>query len=196
MPTCRICGVEKDKSLFPKAKDRSSGIRKECKSCSREIYKTDKRYKISPEKRSEYNERYMAKHPDYAEKARAAVRASKKKAIESGKGGSYSQSANSEYRRNRYKRSESLRLKDKVKANEYRARKENALPSWADREAISKIYLEAKLLSEEAGQKFHVDHVVPLKSDFVCGLHVPANLKIVGATENLSKGNRWWPDMP
>lgn len=58
------------------------------------------------------------------------------------------------------------------------------------------MYLEAKRIGQETGVKHHVDHIVPIKSPIVCGLHCEANLQILPEAENIRKGNRHWPDMP
>lgn len=69
------------------------------------------------------------------------------------------------------------------------AMKKQATPAWADFEEIYYIYELAKERSLE------VDHIVPLNSDVVCGLHVQDNLRCIPKTLNLKKLNRYWPDM-
>jgi hypothetical protein len=76
-------------------------------------------------------------------------------------------------------------------AGKRRAAELQALPAWADLDAISVVYKRA----QEMGSGYHVDHVVPLVSQFVCGLHCEANLQILTAKENARKNNRHWPDM-
>ncbi len=76
-----------------------------------------------------------------------------------------------------------------------RAHQKHAIPPWSDPEKIRAIYAEARQRNE-AGEKVHVDHVIPLKNPLVCGLHTPDNLEIIPALDNWSKNNRHWPDMP
>ena len=76
------------------------------------------------------------------------------------------------------------------------ALKLKAIPKWADLKAIEEFYEDAKLLTEYLGVQFHVDHIVPLNSKLVCGLHWEGNLQILLGTHNLEKSNSFWPDMP
>lgn len=66
-----------------------------------------------------------------------------------------------------------------------------ATPPWISREqvdAMRRIY--------EAPPGEHVDHIVPLSSPIVCGLHVPWNLQRLPDKTNLAKSNDMWPDHP
>jgi hypothetical protein len=76
-----------------------------------------------------------------------------------------------------------------------KACKLKATPSWANLDAIREIYRKAIIEEKASGIKMNVDHIVPLISDYVCGLHVEANLEVKTARENISKNNRFWPDM-
>lgn len=69
-----------------------------------------------------------------------------------------------------------------------------------DQELFGLVVLEANHLAvlreKITGIKHDVDHVVPLRSKLVCGLHNEFNLAVIPASENRSKGNRYWPGMP
>jgi len=71
-----------------------------------------------------------------------------------------------------------------------------AWPDWcAEDIRFKQIYARAKQMRKE-GRDVHVDHIIPICSDIVCGLHVPWNLEIISAKENLQKSNKRWPDHP
>lgn len=84
----------------------------------------------------------------------------------------------------------------RLDANKYKAAKIRAIPKWADQFIITEIYDLATMRTKKLGSKWHVDHIIPLKSKIVCGLHCEANLRVIPAKENERKNNRWWPDMP
>ncbi len=74
-----------------------------------------------------------------------------------------------------------------------RAAKIGATPKWVNKDQTK----EMKLMHKKALEleklddiKRHVDHIVPLQSDIVCGLHVPWNLQIMLASDNCKKGNK------
>ena len=86
--------------------------------------------------------------------------------------------------------------RDKKTANENKryASKLNRTPSWLTKEDLAKIeefYKEAQRLREETGEEYHVDHIIPLRGKNISGLHVPSNLQILKARDNIIKGNRY-----
>lgn len=76
-------------------------------------------------------------------------------------------------------------IRNHLKA-ERRAAKRQATPKWADREAIKDFYCCCP-------SGHHVDHIIPLSHDEVCGLHVLENLQYLPAQENMRKSNRVVP---
>ena len=79
-----------------------------------------------------------------------------------------------------------------VKAAKRRAQHKKATPAWykQERDKVILIYAKARKFG------FHVDHIVPLRSKKVCGLHTWANLQLLAPEVNTAKGNYNWPDMP
>ena len=79
-----------------------------------------------------------------------------------------------------------------AKAAKRRAQHKKATPAWykQERDKVILIYAKARKFG------FHVDHIVPLRSKKVCGLHTWANLQLLAPEINISKKNRYWPDMP
>jgi hypothetical protein len=70
-----------------------------------------------------------------------------------------------------------------------RARLARATPSWLDERQLVEIRGLYEL-AQELGPGWEVDHIVPIRSPLVCGLHVPWNLRVIPTTENRRKGNR------
>lgn len=80
-------------------------------------------------------------------------------------------------------------------AQKHKAARLQAVPPWADLNAIKEIYRKARALTKETGVQHHVDHIAPLQSSVVCGLHCEANLRIIPWIENIKKHNRLVPEL-
>lgn len=77
-----------------------------------------------------------------------------------------------------------------------RAKIKRAIPAWFDAAECAKLYEIAGCITRETGIKHEVDHIVPINSEVVCGLHWHGNMRVISKADNASKGNRHWPDMP
>lgn len=164
----------------------------ECTECEKD------RIARNPEARIAAKRRYVAKNKD---KLREKCRLYQQKARSEKKEVLYQKTkewkANNREKINEYQRMyfKSYRSRGYAKAarcaeaNERNAKKRKAMPPWANKEKILRIY-------ETCPQGFHVDHIVPLQSKIVCGLHCEQNLRHLPAKENISKSNKYWPDMP
>lgn len=97
-----------------------------------------------------------------------------------------SRAACREYKKNNKAKMSCLQMKR-------HATKLKATPKWLTKADFAKIelfYVECAKISKETGIKHHVDHIVPLQGSDVSGLHVPWNLQILTAKENIRKGNK------
>jgi 5-methylcytosine-specific restriction endonuclease McrA len=75
--------------------------------------------------------------------------------------------------------------------NARRKREKEASLNRAFHKSILKIYKSCQVMCEVTGQKYEVDHIVPLMGKNVCGLHVPWNLQIIPQDINRKKTNKW-----
>lgn len=164
---CSKCGETKPLSSFNKDKTKPLGLKTYCKSCHRESARL-----YALDKREIYSARASSWY----------FRNKSKK-----------QEYDAAYRKN-YSDRQILAINAKTNARRRRLR--GATPPWANLFFIKEIYEIALLRKRSLGIDFVVDHIIPISSDLVCGLHVEHNLRIVARDENLSKSNRWWPDMP
>jgi len=84
--------------------------------------------------------------------------------------------------RDKYKKSDKFKLIQKKSGAFRKKRLREAMPKWANIDKIKNIYAKCK-------KGYQVDHIIPLKSKYVCGLHVENNLRIIKANTNDFKKN-------
>ena len=140
----------------------------------------------NPENTKAYQDKYRRQNADVLKERRKGEYVRNKKTYEASRSRWYAENFDSDQHR-AYRR---------AVAAARRAAKLRATPAWADLAAMRKVYEAAAYITSVAGWPCHVDHIVPLRSKLVSGLHCPANLRVLPGAENIAKGNRHWPDMP
>lgn len=190
MKKCSRCKVEKPLSDFNKKAAAKDGHRAQCRQCQKSegssYYESNK-------------ERVIARTGEYKKNNRVKVEAAAKKWRD--KNPERNKAKYLAYKnRNRAACQERDRIyrlnnkdKDAAKTAKRRADKRNRTPPWLtedDFKQINSFYLEARRLGKLNKIKYHVDHIIPLNGEFVSGLHVPWNLQVIPAKENLIKSNK------
>ena len=86
------------------------------------------------------------------------------------------------------------RHKSRANSLKYLSSKKCATPPWitdSQREEMEQFHWLAEDLFKVSGQRYHVDHIVPLQGKNVCGLHVPWNLSVLPEDINIAKRNHF-----
>jgi hypothetical protein len=174
---CTRCKATKELTEFsPNGKN---SVSSRCKPCKSDVLM--ERYWKDKESFSKKSKQYYAKNKEEIKSnVRSWYRNNRDRALAAGK-----------IRSKLY----SERFRHKLTEREARRRflKNQATPKWLTKsqiEEMAQIYKRAKELEKLDGIKRHVDHIIPLKNDIICGLHVPWNLQILTQSENCSKRNK------
>lgn len=203
MKTCSKCGESKDLDKFHVDKSMLSGRHSSCKSCVKASSKPKKkknnpRTLLSDEQRLinklESNRRHREANKERINKARR-----EKYAADPDKHAVWSKQNKGKVAE--YKRKWKNDNKHNFVVGDYarRLRSKHATPKWTDdfdKFIINEMYSLARLRSNLSNTLWNVDHIVPIMSDVVCGLHCPENLQVIPAKYNIVKSNKYWPDMP
>lgn len=187
---CITCNVEKPLSDFPINKKMGDGHLNRCKPCEyarvkewreanpeRVKYLQDKWREENPEQFKAHLRKYYVTHLD-SYLAKTAARYEKNIEKRRAQGREYSRN-NPSYR-------------NKKNATR-RAAYVLAVPKWLTPiqwAQIEEFYEIARARTMQTGVKYHVDHIVPLRANNACGLHVPWNLQVLEGRENNRKFNK------
>jgi len=184
MKTCTKCNESKSLDSFYKNKGYKCGLTARCKICintENDAWKSANLDKVALYKTKSAHKRYIAD----PEGSKESVNKFRRNNPE------FHRESNRKWRKNN---------PDKINAKNAnrRATKLQATPQWAiaEKDQILALYSQAKALTELTGVSYHVDHIVPLNSPLVQGLHCLANLQILEAKQNITKNNLTWPNMP
>lgn len=193
MKTCSKCGVEKELGEFHRNKNTKDGRTVRCKTCA--IAATLAWARDNPEKHVAHGMAWEKAHPQKASAKRTRYRQNhpEQHRADVAKWRMANPEKHNAINRRYQKANPAVNA---AKTARRRAGKLQATPAWANSFFISEAYALAKLRTERFVFSWHVDHIIPLVSPIVCGLHVENNLQVIPGADNISKSNRHWPDMP
>lgn len=80
------------------------------------------------------------------------------------------------------------------KSRQWRRGVKDGSPPWLTEshfKAISNVYSQARDCSTVTGEPYEVDHIVPIRGEGICGLHVPWNLQVLPKYLNAAKSNKF-----
>ena len=202
MKICRVCKEAKDLAEFSMAKCYKDGLNSRCRACtaidSKEYRKNNKASCMARKNAwvKENKARVKANGAALYQKTKAIVNARTKAHYEKNKEsilarGKERYKANPAPQKARIKAwSTANRHKCVANTAKYKASKMQATPAWANDGYINLFYMGARIEAARTGRKVHVDHIIPLQGESVCGLHCEDNLQLMLANANQSKGNR------
>lgn len=175
---CSGCKAKKDLDCFSKNSNAHSGLSPRCRECQGLDYlKKSEKVKASVKTYRDKNKVSVAKNSNeyYLKNKEKILERSKRWAGENPE------------RRKKIEQfySSSNQGEKNARASLYRARKREATPPWIGPDQIS----EMSLFFKNCPAGHHVDHIVPVGGDDVCGLHVPWNLQYLPRFINESKSN-------
>lgn len=187
MKVCTKCNVNKEYTFFHRNSASKDGYKTRCKLCrnkeSKVLWEKDKtRIKEVRKLRREESLIYLKQWQEDNKEYMIAYRKEKYKSE-----GKIIRRKNKIWRDNNQGKILALNAAR-------RASKLSATPKWLSKyhkTRIRDIYIVAKEFTSATDETFHVDHIIPLNGKNVCGLHVPWNLQILPAYDNLSKGNKY-----
>ena len=187
---CRKCSLDKPIDSFSKDSQAKNGIASRCKVC--ESARSKAYRKANKEKCGARDKAYREANSEKIAATNKAYReANKEKEAARIKAW---QKANPERVAAKNKAWKDANPEKVVaKSAKRRAAKLRRTPPWLTQEhhdQITSIYAERSRLTKETGIEHHVDHILPLQGKNVCGLHVPWNLRVITAQDNLRKSNK------
>jgi hypothetical protein len=210
MKICTKCKIEKELTEFNGSTKAKDGLVNNCKLCLKE--KDALRYLLHKESILLRNHLWAKAHPEVTKKnSRSHYLRNKTKIRENHKRWVLAHPGVMKFYNDRLylQNRETILIKTRLRIKnsrgqynayraKYRALKLQQTPSWfyKEKNLVEALYSECIRLTKTTGTKYHVDHIVPLNNPIVSGFHCLSNLRIILAIDNLSKGNRQWPDMP